>query len=214
MTSVRELNKQRTRAAIADTATRLFLVRGFDKVTIAEVAAAAGVAKMTVTNYFPRKEDLVFDLAEELISGPADTVAARAPGESALHALRRACLEGLEHREPALGFAGPEFARMVCESPALTGRLREIHEQRELALAAVLAEATGVDPGAGDADLTPRIAAAQLDTVRRIVVGEAFRRNAAGEDPGQLARELTRCAARGFDLLEPALGDYAVRTAE
>ncbi|MFJ4651784.1 TetR/AcrR family transcriptional regulator [Nocardia sp. NPDC088792] len=214
MTSVRELNKQRTRAAIADTATRLFLVRGFDKVTIAEVAAAAGVAKMTVTNYFPRKEDLVFDLAEELISGPADTVAARPAGESALHALRRACLEGLERREPALGFAGPEFARMVRESPALTARLREIHEQRESALAAVLAETAGVDPGADDADLTPRIAAAQLDTVRRIVLGEALRRNAAGEDPERIARELSRCAASGFDLLEPALGDYAVRTAE
>ncbi|MFI1916325.1 hypothetical protein [Nocardia sp. NPDC020380] len=50
--------------------------------------------------------------------------------------------------------------------------------------------------------------------MRRILVGEALRRNSAGEDPEQIARELSRSAARGFDLLEPALGDYAVRTGE
>ena len=74
MTSgLRERRKQETRQAISDIATRLFVAHGFDEVTISQVADAAGVAKMTVTNYFPRKEDLVFDRARD---------GHRAPGRS------------------------------------------------------------------------------------------------------------------------------------
>jgi AcrR family transcriptional regulator len=57
-------------------------------VTIPQVADAAGVSKMTVTNYFRRKEDLVFDRAEATIRSLAHAVSARAPGESPLKAIR------------------------------------------------------------------------------------------------------------------------------
>ena len=86
---LRERRKQQTRQAISDIATRMFVARGFDEVTIAQVADAAGVAKMTVTNYFPRKEDLVFDRAEAVERHLAGVIAARAPGESMLAAIRR-----------------------------------------------------------------------------------------------------------------------------
>jgi AcrR family transcriptional regulator len=137
---LREMKKQQTRRSISDQATRLFLRHGFDRVTIADVAAAAQVAKMTVTNYFPRKEDLALDLHEEFTGLLARTVAGRAPGESALAALRRAFLDAAARHDPVIGFAGPDFARMVTESPALVSRLREFHEEREDALAAVLAK--------------------------------------------------------------------------
>ena len=52
------------RQAISDTATRLFFERGFDAVTVDEIAEAADVGRMTVFNHFPRKEDLFFDLDE------------------------------------------------------------------------------------------------------------------------------------------------------
>ena len=77
---LRERRKQETRQAISAIATQMFVTRGFDDVTIAQVADAAGVAKMTVTNYFPRKEDLVFDRAEAIERHLADVIAARAPG--------------------------------------------------------------------------------------------------------------------------------------
>ena len=77
---LRERRKQQTRQAISDIATEMFLASGFDAVTISQVAEAAGVAKMTVTNYFPRKEDLVFDRADAIIRGLADTAAGRRPG--------------------------------------------------------------------------------------------------------------------------------------
>ena len=64
---LRERRKQETRQAISDIATLMFVDRGFDEVTIAAIADAAGVSKMTVTNHFPRKEDLVFDRVEEAV---------------------------------------------------------------------------------------------------------------------------------------------------
>ena len=81
-TGLRERRKQEARQAISGIAMEMFAARGFDEVTISQVADAAGVSKMTVTNYFPRKENLVFDRAEVIIRSLADAAAARAPGES------------------------------------------------------------------------------------------------------------------------------------
>lgn len=204
---LRELKKQRTRQTISDHATRLFLERGFDKVTIGEVAVAAEVAKMTVTNYFPRKEDLALDLNEAFVGGLARAVAERAAGESALAALRRAFLAAVDRRDPVIGFSGAEFARMVTSSPALLARLREFHEQREAALAAALARDTGARPDA----VVPRVAAAQLAGAHRVLFDETLRRTLDGQDLDRIADALTGAADEAFALLEPALGDYAVR---
>ncbi|WP_433333279.1 TetR/AcrR family transcriptional regulator [Spirillospora sp. CA-294931] len=204
---LRALKKRQTRENIAHQATRLFLERGFDRVTIAEVAAAAQVAKMTVTNYFPRKEDLALDLHETFVAQPAATVAGRAPGESALAALRRAFLDAVARRDPVIGFSGPEFARMIVESPALVARLREFHEEREDRLTACLAKETGAAPGS----LLPRLAAAQLIGVHRVLFDETLRRTLAGESHDAIAGALARAGVDAFGLLEPALAGYAVR---
>ncbi|MGP4021851.1 TetR/AcrR family transcriptional regulator [Actinomadura sp. 3N407] len=207
---LREMKKQQTRENISHQATRLFLRHGFDRVTIADVAAAAQVAKMTVTNYFPRKEDLALDLHETFVSGLARTVADRAPGESALAALRRGFLHAVDRHDPVIGFSGAEFARMITDSPALVARLREFHEEREAALAAVLAEETGARPD----DVLPRLVAAQLGGVHRVLFQETLRRTLDGEDGVTIAAALTESARTAFDLLEPSLRDYAVFTAQ
>jgi AcrR family transcriptional regulator len=206
---LRELKKRQTRQAISDHATRLFIERGFDKVTIAEVAAAAQVAKMTVTNYFPRKEDLALDLHDEFVGGLAQTVAERAPGESALAALRRDYLAAVERHDPVIGFSGPDFAHMITGSHALLARLREFHEQREAALAVVLAEETG----AGTHDLRARVAAAQLGGTHRVLFNETLCRTLHGQHNHKIAVAIADAVRTAFDLLEPALGDYAIRTA-
>src|ERR1700735_403459 len=121
-TGLRERRKQETRQAISDIATRMFADRGFDAVTISQVAEAAGVAKMTVTNYFARKEDLVFDRAEGIVRSLADVFAARAPGESLLAAVRRDYAERIARADPTLGLSSPAFARMVVKSPVVGGR--------------------------------------------------------------------------------------------
>ncbi|MFZ1063331.1 MAG: helix-turn-helix domain-containing protein, partial [Acidimicrobiales bacterium] len=58
---LRERKKRLTRSLISDTATMMFLQRGFDNVKITEVAAACGVSEKTIYNYFPTKESLVLD---------------------------------------------------------------------------------------------------------------------------------------------------------
>ncbi|MEC3920629.1 TetR/AcrR family transcriptional regulator [Nocardia sp. CDC160] len=205
---LRARKKLQTRQNISNTATRLFLDRGYDNVTIAEIAEAAEVAKMTVTNYFPRKEDLVLDIREAFVSGPADTVRGRAAGESALTALRRAYLEAIARKDAVLaGFSGSAFAALLVGSPALVARLREFHEDRERLLAEALAEETG----AATDDFTARVAATVLGGVHRTLFEEVLRRTAAGESNEAIAAALTEYAATAFDLLEPALGGYAVR---
>jgi AcrR family transcriptional regulator len=206
MTSgLRERRKQQTRQAISDMATGMFAARGFDHVTIAEVAEAAGVAKMTVTNYFPRKEDLVFDRAEGIIRHLADVVTARAPGESMLAAIRRDYAGAVARADVTLGLSSPEFARMITGSPALNSRAREMLDQREQALGDAIAA------DLGDGGPQPRVVAALLASVHRVLSAEATRRSLAGQPRAEICTWLAGAATAAFDLLEPALGGYGVR---
>src|SRR5499425_2586937 len=202
---LRERRKQETRQAISDIATVMFADRGFDEVTIAEVADAAGVAKMTVTNYFPHKEDLVFDRAEAVIRHPADVIATRAPGESMLAAIRRDCAEAIARADVTLGLSSPAFARMILSSPALIARVREMLDQREQALGDAIAAETGTD------NPQQRLVAALLASVHRVLSAEASRRSLAGQPREEICAVLAGEATRAFDLLEPSLGAYGLR---
>ncbi|MEU7742618.1 TetR family transcriptional regulator [Nonomuraea sp. NPDC049158] len=206
-TGLRELKKQQTRQAISSAATRLFIERGFEAVTITEIAAAAQVAKMTVTNYFPRKEDLALDHHETFAAGLARTVADRPAGESALAALRREFLAGVERHDAVIGFSSQGFARMISDSPTLTARLRDLHDQREDALAHVLAADTASAPG----DLTARAAAALLGAAHRTLFEHIMDLTREGQSNRQIASTVTRSAHQVFGLLETSLTDYATR---
>ncbi|MEU8144274.1 TetR family transcriptional regulator [Nonomuraea sp. NPDC048901] len=206
-TGLRELKKQQTRQAISNAATRLFIERGFEAVTITEIAAAAQVAKMTVTNYFPRKEDLALDYHETFAASLARTVADRSAGESALAALRREFLAGVERHDAVIGFSSQGFARMISDSPTLTARLRDLHDQREEALAQVIATDTASAPG----DLTARAAAALLGAAHRTLFEHIMDLTRQGQSNRQIAATVTRSAHQVFGLLEVSLADYATR---
>ncbi|MFC9391148.1 TetR/AcrR family transcriptional regulator [Streptomyces venezuelae] len=202
---LRESKKQETRQLISDVATGLFLAQGFERTTVAEIAAAARVAKKTVTNYFPHKEDLALDHQDAFAASLADTVTSRQAGESALSALRRAFAAAATDADPVAGFSGPEFARMIVESPTLSARLRDLHDRREAALADALADATGAPPG----DLTPRIAAALLSAVHRTLFRRIEELTLAGQDNARISATVITEADNAFGLLEPTLADYA-----
>ncbi|MFG1792936.1 TetR/AcrR family transcriptional regulator [Nocardia sp. NPDC049149] len=204
---LRDRKKLQTRENISNQATRLFLEHGFDKVTIADVAAAAQVAKMTVTNYFPRKEDLALDLHDVFVDQLARVVREREPGESALAALRRAYLTAAAEQDPVVGFSGPEFATLINDSPALVARLREFHDEREQLLAATLAAETATTA----TDIAPRVAAAQLGGVHRVLFDETMRRTLAGQSNDEIATAITEYIGVAFDALAPSLGHYSVR---
>src|ERR671937_3110410 len=91
---LRERKKQQTRQAIVETAHRLFAERGFDGVTVAQVARAADVSEGTVFNYFPTKEDLFYGGMEVFEQTLVEAIRHRAPGQSALDAFRRVVVDG------------------------------------------------------------------------------------------------------------------------
>src|ERR1700733_13402106 len=121
---LRERKKRQTRDAISQTATELFARQGFERTTIADVAREAGVAKMTVTNYFALKEDVLFDRRAEIGGRLAPGRAPRAPPRPVLDAIRASFDHGLDQRDPTFGFLGPRFAELVRLSPALVASER------------------------------------------------------------------------------------------
>jgi AcrR family transcriptional regulator len=209
--SLRERKKRETRQRIADVAMGLFMLRGFEKVTVAEVAEAADVSVNTVFNYFRTKEDLFFDRQDVVVENMGRIVAARPPGQSAVDALRHDLLAAIDARDWRYGINGgaSDFFTMVAESPALANRIRQLHEQREEYLARVLAEETDADPD----DPTPRLVAAQLAALTRAVGTEFLRRRLAGESVETILPSVRAAAERAFHLLEFGVGAYAVKPA-
>ncbi len=205
-TGLRERRKQEARQAISGIAMEMFATQGFDEVTISQVADAASVSKMTVTNYFPRKEDLVFDRAEVIIHSLAEAVAGRAAGESLLAAIRRDYAERIANGDVTLGVPTVTFARMVRNSHVLASRGLEIADLREQALGDAIAAETGAD------GVQQRIVAAQLASVLRVLFAEGMKRVLDGQSRDEICQLLAEAARRAFDLLEPSLGGYGIKT--
>ncbi|MFG2354228.1 TetR family transcriptional regulator [Streptomyces sp. NPDC048521] len=192
---LRERKRQRMYQDVSDIAVRLFLERGFDAVSVAEVAAAAGISKPTLFRYFPAKEDLVLHRiadheteAARVVAGAADPV----------DALRRNFLAGLERRDPVTGLNDhPEvlaFHSLLYGTPALVARAYGHMERSEAALAEAL--------GGG---LDARLAAGQIVAVQRILAQENWRRIAAGESVARVAPDAVRAAERAFERLAAGL---------
>ncbi|WP_116200094.1 TetR/AcrR family transcriptional regulator [Amycolatopsis circi] len=189
----------RTRARIAEVATGLFLERGFDEVTIAEVAAAAGVSKVTVFSHFERKEDLLLDRLPEAIELVRAAVRERTGG--AVDALRQFALTLAEEPHVLSGLGGDvgPLMRTVAESPALIARLRAFGYEIEAELAAEFAADARFS---GDA---PLIAALVVAAYRTVAV-ETIQRRLAGEDLAELAESHRERLTRAFDAVERGVG--------
>lgn len=210
---LRELKKEQTRRLIADTAWRLFADRGFDRVSVAEIAREAQVAEATVFNYFRTKEDLFYSRLEAFGDRLADAVGARPSGEPALAAFRRALLAegGLLAQVEAGDREALErlrtINRLVAESPALLAREQQAMSRNAQSLAALLAAETGAPAG----DIRPQLAANALMGLHRALIGYVRTQVLAGDDPARLAGDVRRVAAQALALLEQGLGDYAVK---
>lgn len=202
---LRERKKRETRQLISDAATGLFLERGFDGVTVGEVAEAAGVSAKTVFNYFPRKEDLFLDRFPEALELVARKVRERPAGAHPVAVLRDLMLRLLAEGDALGGYADrPSFARfwrVVMESPALTARVREFVEELEDLLARLFAEADGTDPDAPG----NRLAAAWTVAAYRTVYATGLRRVFAGEAGEELKAELAELIEKVFHRLRSAV---------
>jgi AcrR family transcriptional regulator len=140
----RERKKARTRSAIADAALRLFLERGFDDVTVAQVAEAADVSVTTVFNHFPSKEALVFDEEAEREAALLGAVRGRPADVDVLTALHRFVRSQVDRRA---GHADGEFDRflaLVETSPELRAHSQRMWSGYERGLAEALADDAGL----------------------------------------------------------------------
>lgn len=207
---LRELKKEQTRQHIADTAWQLFADRGFDQVSVAEVARAAQVAEATVFNYFPGKEDLFYSRLESFWTRLADAVSARPAGQPVLDAYQHALLADggllgqLESGDPDALARLRMVNRIVAASPALLAREQQVLSGAASDLAARLAAETGAAPD----DLRPQVVASALIGVHRALIEYVRRRVLADGAPGGLATDVRDRCAEAFALLGRGLGNY------
>jgi AcrR family transcriptional regulator len=210
---LRERKKQQTRQLIADTAWRLFAERGFDRVTVAEVARQAQVALATVFNYFPTKEDLFYSRLEAFGTRLLEAVGAREAGEPVLAAFRRhllapgGLLAQVEAGDPDALERLRTVNRVIAASPALLAREQQALAGYARALAGLLAAETGAPAD----DVRAAVAANALMGVHRALIDHTRRRILDDDRPARLAADVRGLGQRAFALLEQGLGDYAAR---
>jgi AcrR family transcriptional regulator len=202
---LRERKKSLTREHIAHAADELFRQRGFDAVTVDDVAQAAEVSKKTVFNYFPSKEDLVFDRAEEREQQSVAAVRDRQPGVSVIDAFRQLALARLatleQHRA---GHRSGGFFDLVESSPILQRRAAEVQAH----LVAVVTDALREQTRATASDPMPGAIAATLLGAQR-ALSRSLRLQLLGtEEIAAIARRHRRDINRVFDHLRDGLGSY------
>lgn len=211
---LRERKKQRTRRLIADTARRLFAERGFEHVTVAEIAREADVAPATVFNYFPTKEDLFYSrleaFEEELLAAIRD----RRPDETVLEAFLAFLLGqhgGLAMKAPGGGEEATARiltgTRVITDSPALLARERQVFDHYARDLAGLLAAETGAEPG----DVVCRVVANTLLGVHRALIDYVRDKALAGASAARIRRGVRSEAQRAIAQLEHGLRDFGVR---
>ena len=205
---LRQRKKRQTREAIADAARRLFRERGFDAVTVAEVAKAADVSEQTVFNYFRTKEDLFFSGMQTFEEQLVDAVRQRAPGESALGAFRRALLGRLVGlADPQAADAIASAARLIAASRTLQNRERAVLAQQTRALADALSDR----PQPDEHRIEGLVAASALMGVHAAVLEHVRVLALRGLRGAELVTAMEAEVVRAFDRLERGLRDYAIK---
>ena len=208
-TGLRERKKEQTRLLLADTARRLFAERGFENVSVAEIARVADVSETTVFNYYPTKEDLVYSGLERFETELLRAVRERPAAETVIDAWGRFVLA------PRGFFAAPDertardllaVGRMIAASPALLAHEEQIFARYTRALARLIAEEVRAPAG----DLRPYVTANALIGVHRALIDYA-REQLKNEplDRERVARDLRRRGQAALELLRQGIGDYA-----
>jgi AcrR family transcriptional regulator len=203
MGQLRESKKRETRQRISDVATALFFARGFDAVTVEEIAAAANVSKVTVFNYFARKEDLFFDREDEV-----RLVLRAALGEkdqAPIDALRRLVDRLREQKHPLARIDSKTvgFWRVIEASPSLQARLREIEDEAVEWLALELA---GPEP-----DGIMRLVAGMVVLTWRTAYGDAIRVFERGGSAKKVNAAFLALINRGFAAVHGMAGSSGQR---
>jgi AcrR family transcriptional regulator len=203
---LRERKKARTRRHIADTAARLFGERGYEHVSVSDVAREAEVAEQTVYNYFRTKEQLVTDRDQQIQDRLSELIRARPPGVTPAAAIRDFALESVTgiHSIPPEVWRG-EIGHLAAISPTVHRLALELTDRQATALATVIGETT---------DVAPEIARLQglaLASVFQIIISEAGRRANEGQRQTKIVKELYPIVENILDELDRWLGGVATK---
>jgi AcrR family transcriptional regulator len=206
---LRQRKKQRTRELLSDTARKLFAERGFERVSIAEIARVAELSEATVFNYFPTKEDLVYSgfaaFEERLLGAIRD----RRRGQSVIEAFGEFILEPrgfLAETDDERAGELVAVTRMIAASPALQAREQQVLARYTDALAELIASETPAGPN----DLRPYAVANALIGVHAALIAYVRQRVASGTpDRRRLARDLRSRGEAALAVLSEGLNGYA-----
>jgi AcrR family transcriptional regulator len=166
-----------TRQEISNAATRLFFKRGFDSVTVDEIAAAADVGRMTVFNHFPRKEDMFFDRDDEVREKLREALRQRDPSVAPVETLRLLAHRLVAEQSPYIRFSAgsQDFIETIESSETLKARARAIRDEIAQVVTVALSECVGRKPTDPDAHLMANLLLATW-TVALIQAHGTFRR--------------------------------------
>jgi AcrR family transcriptional regulator len=210
---LRERKKRLMRQQISDTATWMFLERGFDDVKVTEIAAACGVSEKTVYNYFPTKESLVLDREDVMASaiqralGPG---ASQVPPVEAMVQIMREQLDELisywEANDLSDMTAIRDFTNLVEETPALRAAQLEMTSRLAQVAAEAMATRAGVDPN----DPEPQIAAEALVGLWRIFFAAIVRFSDEEHSPAEVRVDVMAVVRRAARLIDTGLWSFGM----
>jgi AcrR family transcriptional regulator len=206
---LRERKKQQTRQLIADTARHLFSERGFDDVSVVEIARAAEVSEATVFNYFPTKEDLIYHRMEAFEAEMLQAIEQRQPGESVVGAFGRFVTRPrgfLESNDEGARQGLETITRIITNSTALLAREREIFERYTRTLADLIAQENAMS----SAEVEPWVFANALIGLHRAMLDYVRRQVLAGVEIARIAGEVEAQGKRALARLEQGFGNTAL----
>jgi AcrR family transcriptional regulator len=184
-TGLRELKKQRTRRLIAETAARLFAERGYERVSVSDVAREAEVAEQTVYNYFPAKEQLVTDRDEQIQDRLCELVRSRPPGVTPAAAIRDFLLADITKiRDTAPEIWRGELGYLAAISPTVHRLALELIDRQAVALADAISDTAAVPAEVA------RLQGIALGGVFQIIISQAGQRTRDGQSPAKIAEAL------------------------
>jgi AcrR family transcriptional regulator len=197
MSGLRQRKKQETAERIALAAGMLFAQRGYESVSVSDVAAAADVSAQTVFNYFPTKEDLVFDRTARLDRALAEAIRHRREGTPAAAAIAPV-IHGMLERTAGMTVAQQRggLVQLAAGSAALRRGALERTRMHAATIADALAAGGDEPPSPEQAILGWAVAG-----LIQFVIEELGAAQVAGEDPGQTAARLRADGDRRLQLL-------------
>ena len=168
---LRERKKRETRVALSQATIGLCVQRGWDNVTVEDIAAAANVSVRTFRNYFSSKAEAIAASHLERMLRIADSLRARPATEplwdSIAHAVQAQFVpQGDTVRSPR-DRRWTDGLRLMLAEPALQGEVVKANAAAQEELAKPIAERTGTDV---TRDVYPKLVAAVIGASSAVAV--------------------------------------------